>query len=362
MDRGDLPQARSRRKVRGLMRRRWLAFLAPLIAIALLAIVPSTKPCSVSAQQSRVVRTARGGPRRLRVVGRVPAGIQPKSVAVSPDGRRVFVATFGRPDRDNVRVYDSETLAHVGTIEFEGNAVEIAFSPDGRTIYVSNFRRHTIQVVDAETLRQRGEVRVGHHPKVIVVSPDGHRIYTANWAGSRITEIDADTLTVTRSMHTGEHPRGMAVTPDGQRLFAAAMYSHIIHVFDRGASNERTQFRPCEYPRHLSIHGARLYVSCSCCRQVRWFNTETYELEGIAQTGENPRSIDLSTDGRWLAAADFDDSTVALIDTVENVHRVHPIPEANQIVGVAIRPGDGPLRIFATSWGTAELIALEPAP
>lgn len=339
---------------------RRLLYVAPLIAILPLAVVPN--PCRVEAQQSRVVRTARGGPRHLRVIGRVPAGVQPKSVAVSPDGRRVFVATFGRPDRDNVRVYDSETLAHVGTIEFPGNAVEVAFSPDGSTIYVSNFRRHTIEVVDAQTLAVRGEVRVGHHPKVIVVAPDGSRIYTANWAGSRVTEIDAQTLTVTRQMRTGEHPRGMAVTRDGQRIFAAAMYSHLIHVFDRGAEHERTQFRPCEFPRHLSLHGERLYVSCSCCRQVRWFNSSTLELEGIAYTGENPRSIDLSSDGRWLAAADFDDSTVALIDTTTNEHRVHPVPDADQIVGIAIRPGDGPLRIFATSWGTAELIALEPAP
>lgn len=357
-----LPASFSRRKLAAVRRFR-LPLVLPILVVLAAVLWPTADPCEVAAQRARAVRTSRGGP-RLRVVQRVATGVQPKSVAVSPDGRRVWVANFGRPDRDNVRVYDAETLAQVGTVEFEGNAVETAFSPDGRTVYVSNFRRHTIEVIDAESLTVRGSVAVGGHPKVIIAAPDGRRVYTASWASNQITEFDARSLEVTRRMATGTHPRGMAIGGGGQRIYVAAMYSHIIHVFDRGARTERTHFTPCDYPRHLMLSpdGDRLYASCSCCRQVRWFDPETHELLGIGQTGENPRTIDLSSDGRWVVAADFDDSTVALIDTQENLHGVHPVPGADQIVGVAIRPGAGPLRIYATSWGTQELFVLEPVP
>lgn len=344
------------------MRRR-IAFLVPVALLIAAVCAPLADPCAVGAQRTPVVRTTPSRA-RLRIVGRVRTGIQPKSVEVSPDGRRVWVANFGRPDRENITVYDSETLAHVGTVEFEGNSVEIAFRRDGRTAYVSNFREHSIHEIDTETFTVRRTVVVGGHPKVIHVAPGERRIYTANWATEQVTEIDAESFQVTRRLRTGEHPRGMAVSASGQRIYVAAMYSHLIQVFDRGATTERTHFRPCEYPRHLllSPDGARLYASCSCCRQVRWFDPETYELRGIAQTGENPRTIALSSDGRWLAAADFDDSTITLIDTQENTHRVFPVEDANQIVGVAIRPGPGTPRIFATSWLTGELIAIEPVP
>jgi len=342
--------------------RRKLAVLIPTLAVlGLVAWLPEGDRCAVQAQRPRVVRTERGGP-RLRVVTHVRTGVQPKSVAVSPDGSRVWVANFGRPDRDNVFVYDADTLEHVGTVEFEGNAVEIAFTRDGATAFVSNFCEHTLEVVDTETLEVTRHVEVGGHPKVIELSPSERRIYVANWANEQVTELDAETFEIRRRLRTGEHPRGTQVGLGGQRIFVAAMYSHLIHVFDRGATSERTSFRPCEYPRHLRLSPdeERLYVSCSCCRQVRWFDPRTYDFLGIAQTGENPRSIDLSSDGRWLAVADFDDSTVTLIDTRELTHRVFPVPGADQIVGVAIRPGDGPPRIYATSWMTGELYVLEP--
>ncbi len=343
---------------------RKVAYLpALLVCVAVLLAPEASDPCGVEAQRPRVVRTERGGP-RLHVVQRVRTGIQPKSVEVSPDGRHVWVANFGRRNRDNVFVYDAETLEQVGTVEFEGNAVETAFSADGRTAYVSNFSAHTLEVIDTETFAVRRSVRVGGHPKVIAIAPGERRIYVANWANHQVTELDAETLEVRRRLETGENPRGMAIAHGGQRIFVAAMFSHVIQVFDRGARTERTSFRPCEYPRHLVLapDESRLYASCSCCRQVRWFDPRTYRMLGIAQTGENPRTIALSTDGRWLAAADFDDSTVTLIDTEELTHRVFPVEGANKIVGVAIRPGDGPPRIYATSWLTGELYVIEPRP
>ncbi|MCA9605315.1 MAG: hypothetical protein KC619_06960, partial [Myxococcales bacterium] len=75
--------------------RRWIAFSAPLALLAAAFALPFADPCAVDAQRTPVVRTERGGP-RLRVVTHVRTGIQPKSVEVTPDGRHVWVANFGR--------------------------------------------------------------------------------------------------------------------------------------------------------------------------------------------------------------------------------------------------------------------------
>src|SRR5688572_17339607 len=146
-----------------------IALCAVLGALSLLVVVSLPG----AAQGPPVDNITRYGGPRLEVLRRVASGVQPKSVRVSPDGRRVYVCNFGRPDRENVFVYDADTLERVGVIEFLGNAVETAFSPDGDTLYVSNFRENTLEVVDVDTLRVTNHVRLGARPKTIAPSPDG---------------------------------------------------------------------------------------------------------------------------------------------------------------------------------------------
>ncbi|MBX7196885.1 MAG: YncE family protein [Sandaracinaceae bacterium] len=320
------------------------------------------------AQRARIFRTERGGP-ELSVTTRVRTGVQPKSVNVSPDGTRVVVCNFGRPDRDNVFVYDSESLAHVGTISFPGNAVETVFTHDGRTLYVSNFRENVVEVVDFGacygasaaapcTLTPRATISTGSLPKFMALSPDDSTLYVANWGDRSVSVVDVATLHETRRLHTERHPRGMVVRPDGT-LLAAAFHGDVVHVFPRGASEESERFRMCELPRHLllSPDGATMYVTCSM-GHVGFYDSHTGARLGIGSLGRNPRSIAITADGRYIGAANFTSSDVSLVDTVDHTHRTIPVPGASRIVGLAMHPRSSPIRLYATSWDTNELILL----
>ena len=78
-----------------------------------------------------------------------------------------------------------------------------------------------------------------------------------------------------------------------------------------------------------------------------------------ASVGENPRTIDMTRDGRYVVTADYDSSTVTVVDTVERYRLINDVSGADQIVGVAVHP-NSPLRIYATSWGNQTLYVLEP--
>lgn len=302
--------------------------------------------------------TAPGAP-LLGVVRQARTGSQPKSVYVSPDGTRIYVCNFGRPDQDNIRIYNAESLAPVGTIEFEGNCVELAFSPDGRTLYASNFRRGVVEVIDVASRSVRGEVEVGRTPKTIEVSADGATLFVANYFSRSVSVVDARRLVETGRIRTGDLPRGMALSRDG-RLFVAAFGDQVIHEFDtRRGNREVRRIATCRLPRSLALSndGTQLYVSCSCCRMVQWHDLSDGSVAGQARVGHNPRTLDTSADGRWIAVADFDSSTVSLIDTVMGRHRTSRVPGSDQIVGVAVRPGPS-LRVYATSWNNNRLFAL----
>ncbi len=300
-----------------------------------------------------------GGP-DMEIARRVRTGVQPKSVTFSPDGLRIYVCNFGYKGRHNVWVYDAQTLETLGEINFPGTAVEVAVSSDSQTLYISNFGRGVVAVVDAQTLRVDHEIKVGANPKVIVVDEARDTLYVSNWSSKTVSAVDLEAREVDHTLRTGRRPRGMAVLEDGT-LFVGAMWDHRVQVYLPGRTRPQREWKPCEYPRHLMLSPEqdRLYVSCSGDRQVRWFDPRTDQKLGESRVGNNPRTIDLSRDGRFVAVADFSSSTVSLVDVVEMTYRTYDLPRTNQIVGVAVSPGED-LRVYATSWLTNELLELRP--
>ncbi|MCA9605785.1 MAG: YncE family protein [Myxococcales bacterium] len=324
-----------------------------LCALALVAL-----PIPASAQRTPVFRTERGGP-ELHVAARAATGVQPKSVNVSPDGRRVVVCNFGRPDRENVFVYDAETLERTGLVEFEGNAVESAFSPDGAVLYVSNFRRHVVEVIDFASLEVRSEIAVGTNPKTIAVSADGGTLYVANYFDQSVSVVDVAEGRELRRLRTGSRPRGLGVMADGT-LLAAAFHGDVIHHFPAGATAESEHWDVCRYPRDILPFpdGQGFYLTCSLGRIGFYRLDGGGRAFGLAPTGRNPRSIGRTADGRFVGVANFTSSDVTIIDTERRTNRNVEVPGARRIVGLAMHPTSSPIRLYATSWDTNEVILL----
>ncbi len=336
----------------------------------LAAIVFGTAIARGQEDRAGVFRATHGGP-ALLLRARARTGVLPKSVNVSPDGSRVITCNFGRPDAHSVSFFDPYTLESVGEAEFLGNAVESVFSRDGARLYVSNFRRHVVEVLDPTAcyaaspeapchLEPLAEIAVGTHPKFMVLSPDESTLYVANYGGASVSVVDLASATEVRRLPTLRHPRGMAVLPDGT-LLVAAFHGDTIHVFDPGASEERTRWETCELPRHLvlSPDASTVYVTCSM-GHVGFYDVPTGRRYGIAALGRNPRSIGITTDGRFIGSANFTSSDVSLVDTVEHHSRTYEVEGARRIVGLAMHPGLG-VRLYATSWDTNELIMLSDA-
>ena len=83
------------------------------------------------------------------VVGEIPVGSLVSTLAVSPDGRRLYV---GSPSAKSITVAETATDKVVGTpIALPGEPVEIAITPDGKTAYVANAGDNNITAIDTAT-------------------------------------------------------------------------------------------------------------------------------------------------------------------------------------------------------------------
>ncbi len=223
-------------------------------------------------------------------------GVGSRAIAISPDGRNVYVAASGA---DAIAVFDrsrstgaltqpkgkagcvASALGHAKGARGCGPAIgldapnSVAVSPDGRNVYATS--RDGASVIAFHRNRLTGRLRqlppaasgcisglpipgctAGRAlkwPDVVVVSPDGKNVYVGDFAGSGVTSFSragkAGALTqlsgtagcITEAGAEGcatgtqmNHVEGMAIDPSGSAVYTAAAFSSSIAFLTRDSS------------------------------------------------------------------------------------------------------------------------------
>ncbi|MGH2965597.1 MAG: beta-propeller fold lactonase family protein [Solirubrobacterales bacterium] len=216
----------------------------------------------------------------------VAAGSGPTGVAVSPDGRSVYVTNLG----DNtLSQYDvgaggglsPKSPAAVGAADGpEG----IAVNPNGKNVYVAasfsdRILHENITVYDVNpatgALSGRGNVRShGDTPHSVAVSPDGNSLYATQCCtdnGVAQFDITANGGLVPKTpstVHIFGTGAGVAVNPDGKSVYVTSYVGSTIYQFNVGAGGKLSPKSPasvqtaecCVYGVVASPDGKSVYV------------------------------------------------------------------------------------------------------
>jgi YVTN family beta-propeller protein len=147
------------------------------------------------------------------VLGTVPVGPDPIDLAFSPNGRWAYVTNNGVISPGTVNVIDTSTLAVIGTIgplappspaSWGWNPTSVAVTPDGRQLWVSEVDNledsststDFVYVFDATFGGQEARIPVGAGPYFMVLSRDGREAYVADKLSCDVLEIDTATFRV----------------------------------------------------------------------------------------------------------------------------------------------------------------------
>jgi len=162
----------------------------------------------------------------------------PQGLALSADGSRLYVSTFGFAGESEYHLWMFDTLSgkvvtgtnfiHPGAPRLVGSDIQgLALTPDGSTLYVPSIDGESVFVVDAATLEQLDIILTNPIPSFSpfrgAISPDGSYLYIASWTRrpTAVSVIDTTTQTVIgeivagQDMACGSASWGLDISPDG---------------------------------------------------------------------------------------------------------------------------------------------------
>jgi YVTN family beta-propeller protein len=167
-----------------------------------------------------------------RLLSKVPLSGHPNNIAVSNDGRRVFVAIVTAPGA--VDVIDAATLKNVKTIPVKGNAHNVYVTPDGKFAVVGSVVGKSITVIDERTLEPSWDLPFdeGVRPIAFERAPDGSTgrmfVQLSNLHGFAVVDFKARKEIQRVQLpdeprrgvaHSGAPSHGIGVSPDGKTLW-----------------------------------------------------------------------------------------------------------------------------------------------
>ncbi|HEX4470037.1 MAG TPA: YncE family protein, partial [Gemmatimonadaceae bacterium] len=147
-------------------------------------------------------------------------------------GFRDVVYEFGWQD-GRATLIDSIPLSERARRLGQRYPAGIALSPDGRTLFVAENLSDSLAVVDIASHRVRQRLPLGRYPYGVVTTRGGE-VFASAW-GDKVFAFKANasgTLTPDRQLAAGRHPSALLLDRDESRLFVASATTDRVTVLD----------------------------------------------------------------------------------------------------------------------------------
>jgi YVTN family beta-propeller protein len=163
----------------------------------------------------------------------------PAGVALSPDGRTLYVAENLGDALAAIDVATGSVRARYPTARYP---YDVLVAPDG-DVFVSAWTGSVVTVFQpvAEGLRQAATIAVGRHPSAMLLNHDGTRLFVASASTDQISIVDTRARRLVGTLHDpppgaveGSTPNALALSADGRRLFVAEADDNAVAVIALG--------------------------------------------------------------------------------------------------------------------------------
>ena len=315
---------------------RWA--LGPCVALLLTV---ATVPLAAQKKQLLFVENSQSGDVSvidavtLTVTGTIPIGLSPDEIVAAPAGDVLYLSRLvrrddGRPTGNGELVaIDPASQKILWRAPLRGSPNHIAVSPDGKRVYITIVSGPWVVIVDPAKRAVVDSVDVGTGPHDLEVTRDGKTVYVGLIRGTDVTVFDAATLKVLRKIPFTENVRPIALSHDESQLFVQLSHTNAIMVVDpRTGKLVRKVAMPVPpgktLPDSMPIdvnHGLRvtrdgrfLIANGSLFDLVAIYSLPDLRLVGTVNVGGEPNWITLSPDGTRVFVSNRKSDDVSVID------------------------------------------------
>jgi len=144
----------------------------------------------------------------------------PAGLAVSPDGKKIYIAL---DDRDEVAEADTASRKVLRRAKVAGRPFGLALDAVGENLFVTCRDGDRLAVLDTQTMSETASVPVGMEPVAVAFcrTAAGNRLVVANSMSDDISVLSVSPLQELGRPSAGRDPFAVAITPDGTRAFIA---------------------------------------------------------------------------------------------------------------------------------------------
>jgi RNA polymerase sigma factor (sigma-70 family) len=302
------------------------------------------------------------------------------TVALSPDGKRLFTATGPGGTDNSVTAWDVSTSQEVLRLRVkEGRVSTVAISPDGKT--VAEVTRSSIRLWDALTGMELHEL-TGHGEEIeqIAFAPDGKTLGSGSrdrtirlWdvaTGATVRMLEGKLALVPDEIDLGGgrkfvgRQRGvvaMTFSPDGRTLAAAASADGAFRVWDTNSGKELPPFPGAllQITTLAYLPDGRTIVSGDWDGTIRVWDVASRKVLRRFRAHHGPiLALALFRDGKTLAAGG--ERTIRLWDVAEGTE-ILPLEAHHQAVTHLVFAPDGRTVASGSGDGTGAVCLWDPA-
>jgi YVTN family beta-propeller protein len=239
-----------------------------------------------------------------KLLGKASLSGHPNNIAISKDGRRVFVGIVAGPGA--VEVVDTASLKSIKIVAVKGGVHNTYMTPDGKFVVAGSVVGRILTVIDAQALQPVWELPFerGVRPIAFETGDDGstsrmfvqlsglHGFAVVNFKTHEVVAvIKLPDEPMGGTAQAGAPSHGIGVSPDGKTLWVNSSLANAVYAYSLPDLKVLGYVRTGEVPDWLTFtpDGTRLYVANSGANSVSVIDTTTRKQVAVIPVGEVPK-------------------------------------------------------------------------
>ncbi|MEU4222567.1 YncE family protein, partial [Actinoplanes sp. NPDC026623] len=276
------------------------------------AVSPDGRTVYVANQGARVLSVVDAATRRVTSVS---LRHTPRFVTTSRDGSLVFVSMYEKDmSGSGVAVVDAAGRKVLRYIATGVQPFTLAVCPDDR-LWVPIHSKGKVEIYATADQRPDGQVNVPANPHAVAFSATQRRAFTANHESNAVSIIDLRTDRMIKSVPVSRSPHSVAVSPDGATVLVAGFDADTADLIDAKTMRRTGPFRVGKQPQSVAFagDGRHAYVVNEGDNTVSVLNGRTGAVTATVRVGHSPRTVAVSPDGRLAYVSNGGDDTVTVL-------------------------------------------------